>query len=207
MTYQELIDLITDEAIDLEESFTQEHIDLLLQRAQLRIERDLDLNAQRSEVTVTAASGAPLVSLPSETVLVRSVRLKDGDFLDNKDVTYLRDYWPDPSETGTPKFYAWKDDEDLLVAPTPDSDTDLELEITERIPVLSEQQDTNWISENMPDVMQLAVMIEAAHWSKDNEQMSAYMERYNQTLQSVSIEENVRKRRDEYRYGAPRGGN
>jgi hypothetical protein len=204
MTYDDLIQIVQDEAIDIEASFTSDNIELLVQRAQLRIQRDVDLNATRAEETWPLTAGQHLVALPQNVITIRGVRVESGDWLLEKDTTFLRDYWPDASQTAeTPKYYAWRNDQDLEVAPTPANDVDLEVEYTERIPLLSPSQQTNWISEYVPDLMQAAMLVEAAKWSKDQEQLQTYMQEYRATLQAVAIEQNFRVRTDEYRVGSP----
>lgn len=199
MTYQELLDLIRDEIIDVDDTFFT-NIDLLMERAHLRIQRDLDLNAARIEEELQAQSAEMYV--PAELILVRALRIATGQYLLEKDITFLRDYWPDASQTGTPKYYAWKDDQTILLAPSPDSVT-LEMAYTVRIPTLSVHQETNWLSEYTPDLLQAALLVEAAQWTKDAEMVALYNERYGAALNAVALEYNLRKRSDEYRQGEP----
>ena len=200
MTYEELIAVVKDEAIDIEASFTEDHIALMVERAQLRIQRDMDLYAARVEQTV-AAAGAEIYP-SSDLITMRSVRLIGGDFLLRKEVSFLRDYWPDEAQTGTPKYYGWIDDTRMLVVPTPDQEQ-LELSYTVRIPALSESQPTNWLSLYAPDLLQTALVYEAALWSKDTEMIELYQMRYKSQRDAVALEQNLRRRNDEYRRGVP----
>lgn len=199
MTYDELIDLVTDEIIDVDQTFF-DNIDQIMERAQLRIQHDLDLNATRIEEVFAASS--PTVFMPAELILVRGIRLKDGEFLREKDVTFVKDYWPDDSQTGTPKYYCWQDDVNIRIAPTPSSE-EIEVLYTVRLPVLSSEQQTNWLSEYAPDLLQMAVLLEAGAWTKDAEMIQLYNERYASALNGVALEYNLRKRSDEYRKGEP----
>lgn len=201
MTYQELIDLVTDEAVDLDPQFFT-HIDLLMQRAQLRIEQDLDLDATRASNTLTLSG--PTVATPAELVLLRSIRRENGQALIYRDHTFLFDYWPDDSETGTPKYYTWVDDATLRIVPPPAVAEDLQVQYIRRLPVLSVSTTTNWISENIPNLLQQALLVEAVLWSKDAELVPVYNERYATTLAQVSLEQNLRRRTDEYTGGEPR---
>lgn len=199
MNYQQLLDLIEDEIIDVDKTFF-DHIELLMERAHLRIQHDLDLNANRIEEVMSAAGAE--VFVPTDLILVRGIRLKDGDYLLEKDTSFLRSYWPNPLLIGTPKYYAWKDDQTILLAPTPAS-ADIEVSYTVRLPVLSTIQTTNWLSEYAPDLLQVALMLEAAAWTKDMELVALYNERYASTLNGIALEYNLRKRTDEYRKGEP----
>lgn len=199
MTYQDLIDLVTAEIIDIDQTFF-DNIDLLMERAHLRIQHDLDLNATRIEETFNVVG--PTVFMPADLILVRGIRLKNGEFLLEKDTTFLKDYWPDDSQTGTPKYYGWQDDQNILLAPTPAS-AEIEVLYTVRLPVLSSEQETNWLSEYTPDLLQIALLLEAAVWTKDPEMIALYNERYAATLNGIALEYNLRKRSDEYRKGEP----
>lgn len=199
MTYDQLIALVTDEIIDVDSTFF-DNIDLLMERAHLRIQHDLDLNANRVEETFNANDST--VFMPAELILVRSIRLKNGEFLLEKDTSFLKDYWPDASQTGTPKYYGWQDDQTILLAPTPASE-EIEVQYTVRVPVLSTEQKTNWLSEYAPDLLQIALLLEAAVWTKDPEMIALYNERYAATMNGIALEYNLRKRSDEYRKGEP----
>jgi hypothetical protein len=199
MTYAELIALVEAEIIDLTD--WDDHLPRLMERAQLRIQRDLDLNAARVEEPFVA-SDEELV-LPQELIILQHIRIQNGDYLLQKDKSFLREYWPDASETGTPKFYAYLDDYRLLLAPTPASSTTMELAYTARLPVLSAAIESNWLSEYTPDLLQYSLLLEAAIWTKDVEMQGTYSERYSRALNSVALEYNLRKRTDEYRRGQP----
>lgn len=93
MTYDQLIALVTDEIIDVDATFF-EHIALIMERAHLRIQHDLDLNASRIEETFSATDAS--VFMPTDLILVRSIRLTNGEYLLEKDATFLRSYWPNP---------------------------------------------------------------------------------------------------------------
>lgn len=199
MTYDQLIALVTDEIIDVDSTFF-DHIDLLMERAHLRIQHDLDLNTNRIEEVFNVNEAT--VFMPAGLILVRGIRLKNGEFLLEKDTTFLKDYWPDATQTGTPKYYGWQDDQNILLAPTPDAE-EIEVLYTVRVPVLSTEQQTNWLSEYTPDLLQIALLLEAAAWTKDPEMIALYNERYAATLNGIALEYNLRKRSDEYRRGEP----
>lgn len=199
MTYDELIAIVEAEIIDLDSSWDT-HKPQLIERAQLRIQRDLDLNAARVEEPATVV-GAEMY-LPASLIILQHLRIKDGDYLLQKDKSFLREYWPDASVTGTPKYYAFIADDRILLAPTPVSE-EMEIAFTERLPVLSADVPQNWLSQYTPDLLQYSLLLEMAIWTKDAELMAVYSERYSRALNSVALEYNLRKRTDEYRRGEP----
>ena len=199
MTYDELIAIVEAEIIDLDSSWDT-HKPQLLERAQLRIQRDLDLNAARVEEPFNVDSAE--FYLPPELIILQHLRVANGDYLLQKDKSFLREYWPDASVTGTPKYYAFISDDRILLAPTPDN-VDVEMAYTERLPVMSDSCPTNWLSLYTPDLLQYSLLLEMAIWTKDAEMIKIYSERYSRALNSVALEYNLRKRTDEYRRGEP----
>lgn len=202
MNYDELIAIVEDEIIDLDESWDANK-PLLIERAQLRIQRALDLNADRVEDTFTA--DGPEVYLPDDLIILRHIRVADGEYLLQKDLSFLRTYQPDTSVTGTPKYYAYVDDSNILISPAADA-VDLELAYTVRIPILSPSQTENWLSQYMPDLLQYSLLLEMAIWTKDAEMITLYRGLFGDTLNVVAVEYNLRKRTDEYRRGEPKAG-
>lgn len=199
MTYDELILIAEAEMTDLDASW-DDHKDELIERAQLRIENDLDIIASRKEVSVTATSAD--LSLPDDLVVLQHLRLNQGDHLLQKDRAFLREFWPVPGLTGTPRYYAFKDDSTLLLAPTPVSQS-LDLTYTARLPVLSAAEPTNWLSTEAPNLLQYSLFIELAIWTKDPELLAVYKGEYSRALSSTAITYNLRQRMGEYRTGAP----
>lgn len=200
MTYDELVALVEAEIIDLDGSWTTQ-MPLIFQRAQLRIENDLDLNAAREELVFTL--DAATYTLPVDLVMIQLLRTDGGSYLQLKDRSYIREYWPNPGITGTPKYFAYIDDTAIVVAPTP-SNVDMIMEYTVRLPVLSNSVDTNWLSRNTPDLLQYSTLLEASIWTKDKEMETTYAERYVRALNAAALTYNLRKRTGEYRRGAPK---
>lgn len=200
MTYDEIITLLKAEIIDIDSSFDT-HKDELTQRAQLRIENDLDINASRKESTLTATSAE--VTLPTDLVILQHLQLENGPFLLQKDRAFLREFWPDGSINGTPRYYAYKDDTTIILAPVPSSAT-LEIVYTARLPALSTSVQNNWLTDHAPNLLQYSLAIELAIWTKDPELMAVYKEEYNRALNNTAMTYNLRKRMGEYKTGAPK---
>lgn len=202
MTFDELVLIAEAEIIDLDPSW-YDHQEDLVARAQIRIERDLDLNAARVE-EVVVANGAELY-LPAELIILQQLRLVGGDYLTLKDKGFLREYWPDPTKEGVPRYYAYIADDRILLAPTPGPGCpDLEMAFTERLPRLTKDFQVNWLSEYASELLLYSLLLELAIWTKDAEMYNVYSERYSRSLNSVAMEYNLRKRTDEYKRGEPR---
>ena len=68
---------------------------------------------------------------------------------------YIRNYWPDESETGTPEFYADYDYQHWIIAPTPAAAQTWEILYYEQPAFLGEDFQTNWLTEYLGRVVQV----------------------------------------------------
>ena len=94
-----------------------------------KILRDLALPAFTSHQYANFTVGNGFLSLPGATGInptlfstINSLMIYpasgsgDRTFLDRKDVSFMNEYWPDRSQTGTPKYYSQWDDNTVYVA-------------------------------------------------------------------------------------------
>ncbi len=126
-------------------------------------------------------------------------------YLEQRDISYMNEYWPDRTATGTPRYWAWWDHNTIYVAPTPDLAYNVELGIT-RLPTrLSSTNTTSWLGNNAPAALLYASLAEAFKFLKGPPDMlQTYEQSYQRALQELVIEQQGRHRRDEYMQGALR---
>jgi hypothetical protein len=114
----------------------------------------------------------------------------------------MKEYWPDGSATGVPKYYSVWDQSTFYVAPTPNSGYTAELGYIYRPPQLSSTNTTTWVSTNAPEALLYACLIQAYSYTKGPGEMLNYFKgAYKEALQGLGIEQQGRRRRDEYRDG------
>ena len=122
-----------------------------------------------------------------------------------KDQSFMDDYAPDRTVEGAPKYYSWDDDVTILLAPTPTAAVaagTLDLSYTYRPTQLSGSQTTTWLSLNAPDLLFYSTMLEVLTFEKaEADTIADYTAKYQQALQTVLLEENLRNRGDSYRSG------
>ncbi len=202
MTYAELVQQIQDWAENSETVFVAE-FPQFFEQAEKKIYRAIDLNSGRKESTVAMVSGTATLDVPSDLVTIHSITLVVSNartLLLQKDMSYVDDYTGNRNTTGTPKYYAWYDEDTILLGPTPDSTDNLIFSHTYRPTQLSASNTTTWLSLNAPDVLFYACMMEAATFMKSEpDTMKDYADKYQQALQSLMMEENYRNRGDSYR--------
>lgn len=101
---------------------------------------------------------------------------------------YLKNYWPDTSQTSIPLFYADTDWDHWYLAPTPDQDYDFEVLYYERIAPLSSINQTNWLTQNAPNAMLFGTLLQAMPFLK-NDQRQIFQQKYTESMQALKAED------------------
>jgi hypothetical protein len=104
---------------------------------------------------------------------------------------YLRNYWPNPTSTGLPVYYADYDYDNWVVAPTPDSAYVFEVLYYERLEPLSSSVQTNWITRNAPNALLYGTLLQAMPYLK-NDQRQVFQQKYTESLQALKAEDIAR---------------
>ena len=213
-TYSELVTQIRDYTETTSDVLTDIIINDFIEHAEKRIFREVDLDIFRSYQFATLTVGNPFVSLPGANTdniaFVRSAQIYTSasptrDYLEQKDISFMNEYWPNRDTTGKPKYYANWDQDTLYLAPTPNSAYNIELALNKQPTGLSSSNTTTWVSTNAPKVILYATLCEAFRFLKGPDNMLQYYEQgYQQALQGLQIEQNGRRRRDEYYDGVLR---
>ena len=189
-----------------------------IENTENRIFRDIDLDVFKSHQTANLISSNAFLSLPGGTDptptslgTVRTFQIYPAsgtptrDFLEQRDISFMNEYWPDRTSTGTPRYWACWDHNTIYVAPTPDLAYNVELGIT-RLPTrLSSSNTTSWLGNNAPALLLYGCLAEAFKFLKGPaEMLQLYEQSYQRALQELVIEQQGRHRRDEYMHGALR---
>lgn len=205
MTYDELVTNIRNYTEVNSNVFTNAVINTFITMAENRILRDIDLDVFKKESTGTMTSGNKFLSAPSDILTHRYMMITNSGeqiFLDFRDTSFMKEYWADGSETGVPKYYSVWDQNTFYVAPTPNSNYSVELGYIYRPAQLSSTNPTTWISNNAPEALLYACLIQAYSYTKGPTEMLAFFDAsYKQAIQGLGIEQQGRRRRDEYRDG------
>jgi hypothetical protein len=205
MTYDELVTNIRNYTEVNSNVFTSSVINTFITMGENRILRDIDLDVFKKESTGSLTSGNKFLGAPSDILTHRYLMLTNSGeqiFLDFRDTSFMKEYWPDGTETGTPKYFSVWDQDTFYVAPTPNSNYTVELGYIYRPAQLSSTNQTTWVSNNAPEALLYACLIQAYSYTKGPLEMLQYFENsYKQAVQGLGIEQQGRRRRDEYRDG------
>ena len=104
---------------------------------------------------------------------------------------YLKNYWPDATQTDVPLYYADTDWDHWYLAPTPSTDFTFEVLYYERISPLSSTNQTNWLTQNAPNAMLFGTLLQAMPFLK-NDQRQIFQQKYTESLQSLKAEDVAR---------------
>lgn len=206
MTYDELVTNIRNYTEVGSNVFTTSVINTFITMAENRILRDIDLDVFKLEVTGTLTANNKFLTAPSDILTHRYLILTSagGDqiFLDFRDTSFMKEYWPDGTDTGIPKYYSVWDQNTFYIAPTPSSSYSVEMGYIYRPAQLSSTNTTTWVSINAPEALLYACLIQAYSYTKGPKEMLDYFNgSYTQAMQGLGIEQQGRRRRDEYRDG------
>ena len=207
-TYAELKTAIQDYTENTESSFVT-HLPDFIQAAEHRIFKLVDLEVFRKNVTSTVTASDPYLNVPDDYLSAFSLSLtKDSakQFLLQKDVNYLQEFNPNPATTGTPRFYAFFDINNFILAPTPDDNYAVELHYYYLPASLTAGADsgTTWLSENAPNALLYGSLTEAYIYMKGEQDMlGMYEKQFQEALSRIKDLAEARENSDAYRRGLP----
>ena len=183
----------------------------MAKNAENRIYRDSDSDDNRFYATSTLSVGNRYVTIPSDLRIIRYVQLKDSNnkqvFLEKKDTSYMAEFYDTPgTASGIPKYYANWDANFWVVALTPNAAFEITLAyIKQPTTITTSDSQTTYLSNKYQDLLLYASLVEAYGYLKGPADMLQYYEgAYRRALQSYSIEQQGRRRRDEWQDGAIR---
>jgi len=125
-----------------------------------------------------------------------------------KHPSFIRDYTPNASTTGQPKYYGEFDNDTFILAPTPDDNYSFELHYFYRPTSLTAgaSDGTTYLSTNMPNVMLAGSLLQAAIFMKlDATELGTYKQNYEQDIMQLKSWAEGKTTKEEMRYDKTRG--
>lgn len=183
-------------------------LDTFIRQAEQRIYNTVQLPAIRRNVSGNTIAGDKYVGLPNDHLATFSLAVignnSEQTFLLNKDVSFIREAYPNPNYSGTPVHYALFDQDTLILGPTPDQSYGLELHYY-YYPRSIVDAGTSWLGDNFDSVLLYGAMVEAyTHMKGDQDMFTAYNNKYGEALTLLKVLGDGKDRRDAYRSGQAR---
>lgn len=209
MTYAQLCTDIQDY---VENSFSTDQLNLFIEQAEQRIYNTVQLPDLRKNVIGSMTSGVKYLQAPDDFLATYSIAVIDGTgsytYLLNKDVNFIREAYPSPSDTGLPKYYAIfgpqsSNEKELsfILGPTPSSDYDVELHYF-YYPESIVTAGQTWLGDNFDSALLWGSIVEAYHFLKgEQDLLAAYQNRYQEALALLKNLGDGKDRGDAYRDG------
>jgi len=145
--------------------------------------------------------------MPADLLILRSVQIINSDvrdFLEKRETSFISEYAPNDTVTGSPKYYAIWDENNILLAPTPDSVYQIQINFIKDPPHFNSSTNT-FLSEHQEALLLYGVLKEAYSYLKGPDDLyKLYSDRYNQSIQAFALQQMGRRRRGEYDSGVPR---
>lgn len=205
-------------------TFTQkEQIDTFIRQAEQRVFNTVQFPSLRKNVTGTTSSGNKYLSAPNDFLAVYSIAVVDTsgayNYLLNKDVNFIRESYPTPSDSGTPAYYALfgptttndatpiiTNELSFILGPTPNSSYTVELHYYYYpTSIVDSASGTSWLGDNLDSVLLYGSLLEAYTFMKGEQDVIAqYQKRYDEALMMAKRLGDGMERGDAYRNGQAR---
>jgi len=151
MNYATLNTLVQQYCESTESSFVA-NIPTFVVLAEERIYNAVQIPAIRRNQIGTLSINNKYLTLPNDWLATFSLAVIDPvtnaqEFLLDKDVNFIRQSYPDPDDTGKPKYYAIFDDNTFILGPTPDLNYQVEMHYYYYPPSIV-TAGTSWLGDN-----------------------------------------------------------
>jgi hypothetical protein len=215
MNYAQLVVAVTDYT---ENTVPTANMNTFITQAEQRIYNTVQFPSLRKNVTGITTSGNKYLSCPSDFLSSFSMAVIDAsgnyEYLLNKDVNFIRQAYPQPTDTALPKYYALfgptttsgatpvvTNELSFILGPTPDAAYDVELHYyyyPESIVTAS----TTWLGDNFDSVLLYGTLVEAYTYMKgEPDIMALYDGKYKEALALAQRLGDGLERSDAYRSG------
>ena len=188
-------------------------------QAEQRIYNSVQFPSLRKNVTGTVTSSNKYLSCPNDFLATYSLAVIDPTtgaytYLLNKDVNFIREAYPIPTDTGTPKYYALfgptvasstiSTELSFILGPTPDAVYSVELHYY-YYPESITTATTTWLGDNFDTVLLYGSLVEAYTYMKGEQDIVVlYDTKYKEALALAKRLGDGLERSDAYRSGQAR---
>lgn len=213
MNYAALVTAISNYT---ENTFPTTMMDTFITQAEQRIFNTVQFPSLRKNVTGTLTASNKYLACPTDFLATYSIAVfpvagGDYTFLLNKDVNFIREAYPNPTSTGTPKYYALFGptvvsnlpiaELTFIVGPTPDTAYGVELHYFYYPESITTAVNT-WLGDNFDTVLLYGSLVEAYTYLKGEPDIMAFYDaKYKEALGLAKRLGDGLERQDAYRSG------
>jgi hypothetical protein len=172
-----------------------EQIPRLITLAERRIARELKIQGFQRVVNTTLQTGVAVYPKPDRWRDTISINIGTGNGNNThtavfaRSYEYIRQYWPNETQTDQPEFYADYNYNFWIFGPTPDANYPMEVLYYELPPLLDDTNQTNWLSEYAPNLLLYGSLVEATPFVKDDQRVQLWQSYYDRALAALNGED------------------
>jgi hypothetical protein len=211
MNYAELSAAIQAYTENTEADFVA-NIPVFVEQAEQRIYNSVQFPSIRKNVMGVTSTNNKYLECPSDFLAVYSMAVIDAsgeyEYLLNKDVNFIRQAYPQPTDTAIPRYYALFGPQStnaaelsFILGPTPNAIYNVELHYY-YYPQSIVTAGTTWLGDNFDSVLLYGSLVEAYTYMKGEQDMMAlYNQKFMEALALAKRLGDGMERQDAYRSG------
>ena len=213
MNYAQLVVAVSDYT---ENTFPTVDMDTFIKQAEQRIYNTIQFPSLRKNVTGVTSPANKYLACPDDFLSSYSLAVIENyntgnanyTYLLNKDVNFIREAYPNPTDTALPKYYSLfgpqssnANELTFILGPTPDAVYTMELHYF-FYPESIVTAGTSWLGDNFDTVLLYGTLVEAYTYMKGEQDMMAlYDGKYKEALGLAKRLGDGLERQDAYRSG------
>ena len=213
MNYAQLVVAVSDYT---ENTFPTVDMDTFIKQAEQRIYNTIQFPSLRKNVTGVTSPANKYLACPDDFLSSYSLAVIENyntananyTYLLNKDVNFIREAYPNPTDTALPKYYSLfgpqssnANELTFILGPTPDAVYTMELHYFFYPPSIV-TAGTSWLGDNFDTVLLYGTLVEAYTFMKGEQDMMAlYDGKYKEALALAKRLGDGLERGDAYRDG------
>lgn len=219
MTYTELVNAIKAYTENYDSDF-ESYIDTFIRQTETRVYNSVQIPALRRNVTGLLTAENKYLSAPSDFLAVYSLAVEDQQgqyhYLLDKDVNFIREAYPTPTDLGLPLYYAIfgptvvnnsvTTELTFILGPTPNQAYNVEMHYyyyPESI--VDAASGTTWLSDNFDPILLYGALREAYLFMKGEVDLIQNVDaKYNEAMGQLKRLGDGLERQDAYRSGQVR---
>lgn len=183
LTYPNLVQAIETYVQRLDTSFVSQ-IPLFIMLGQRRVARELKILGNKVFIEDTLSIGTPFLTKPMDWLNSSDFYIGTGTLfetsvpLEQVSYGYCQIYWPNANNLGQPRFIADYTFNAWYLAPTPQLAYPYRFSYYQIPTLIDDTDQVNWLTENAPDVLLYACLLETASYLHDDERVPIWKEYY-----------------------------
>jgi hypothetical protein len=191
MTYDSLTENIQS-YLERTDTATLDKIPLFIMLAEQVIASEIKFLGNLTVNTSTMTIGQFVIDKPArwhKTVSMNVIVSGERQPILLRKYEYLREYWPDQTQTSVPLYYADYDYTHWLVAPTPAVAYSFEVLYYERNQPLDSTNQTNWFTIYAPQALLYGSLLQAMPFLKNDDRIPMWQAQYQAIMQVLKAED------------------